>query len=77
MTSEELSKRIDAISVSGFGSVNIFIGSSFGLDRRVKSACDLRLGMSKLTLPHQLARVVILEQLYRAFGISAGSKYHK
>ena len=77
LTSEELSAQLESMAVGGCGTVNFFIGSSFGLDEQVKSSCDLRLGMSRMTLPHQLARVVLLEQIYRAFSISAGAKYHK
>ena len=77
LSSEELSVKLEQAGVSGFGTVNFFIGSSFGLDEEIKRACDLRLSISKMTLPHQLARVVLLEQIYRAYSISAGNKYHK
>lgn len=77
LSSEELSVKLTQAGVSGFGTVNFFIGSSFGLDEEIKRACDLRLSISKMTLPHQLARVVLLEQIYRAYSISAGNKYHK
>lgn len=77
MTSIELSKKIEQAGVNGASTLNFIIGSSFGLDPEVKRLCDLRLGISKMTLPHQLARVVILEQIYRAYTIIAGTKYHK
>lgn len=77
LSSEELSQKIESISLNGYGTMNIFIGSSFGLSEKVKERCDMRLSMSKMTFPHQLARVMLLEQIYRAFQISSGGKYHK
>ena len=77
MSSEELAAKIEQISIGGASVINFVIGSSFGLDPEIKRICDLRLSISKMTLPHQLARVVLLEQIYRAFSISSGSKYHK
>ena len=77
MSSEELSAKLEQAGVSGYGTVNFFIGSSFGLDEEIKRSCDLRLSISKMTLPHQLARVVLLEQIYRGYSILSGSKYHK
>ncbi len=77
LSSEALSKKIEDVSVGGASVINFVVGSSFGLDENVKQSCDLRLGISKMTLPHQLARVVLLEQIYRAFSIIGGGKYHK
>jgi len=77
MSSEELSKLFDKISVEGKSRVDIIIGSSFGLSDEVKKRADLRLSVSPMTFPHQLFRVMILEQVYRAFQISTGGKYHK
>lgn len=77
LSSEELAAKIAEAGVSGFGTLNIIIGSSFGLSDRVKQKAHFKLSISKMTLPHQLARVVCLEQTYRAFAINNGSKYHK
>ena len=59
------------------GKISLVVGSSYGLDERVKAACDLRLSVSKLTFPHQLMRVILLESIYRAFNIQKGTRYHK
>ncbi len=77
MPSEKLSKFFESTSVSGCGDIVFLIGSSYGLDNEIKQKADLRLSMSEMTFPHQLARVMLLEQIYRAFMISSGSKYHK
>ncbi len=76
LTSEELAKKLEQVSAS-HGSVALIIGSSYGLSPQVKSACDLRLSVSKLTFPHQLMRVLLLETLYRSLTITAGKTYHK
>lgn len=77
ISSEKLSATIESFAVSGNASVVFVIGSSCGLDESVKQRADLRLSMSPMTFPHQLARVMLLEQIYRAFMISSGGKYHK
>lgn len=77
VTSPELSGIIQNAVISGNNTVTFIIGSSFGLAPEIKSMGDFRLSMSKMTFPHQLARVMLLEQIYRAFQISTGGKYHK
>lgn len=77
MSSEQLSEKLESFALTGGGNVVFIIGSSFGLSDTVKRRADIRLSMSPMTFPHQLARVMLLEQIYRAFSISAGGKYHK
>ncbi len=77
LSSPELAKKIEKISSDGKSTFNIVIGSSYGIAEEVKSISDFRLSMSGMTFPHQLARIMLLEQLYRAFQINGGGKYHK
>ena len=77
LSSEVLAQKIASAMVSGSSTVNFVIGSSVGLADSVKRRADFKLSISKMTLPHQLARVVVCEQVYRAFAINNGSKYHK
>lgn len=76
MSSEELADKLDSIS-STHGELCLVIGSSHGLDDSVKNACDYRLSVSKLTFPHQLMRVLLIEAVYRCMSITKGTKYHK
>ncbi|MBR4295291.1 MAG: 23S rRNA (pseudouridine(1915)-N(3))-methyltransferase RlmH [Clostridia bacterium] len=75
-SSEELALLIDKGTIE-HSEICFVIGSSHGLSDRVKNACDLKLSVSKLTFPHQLMRVILLEAVYRAFNIIKGTKYHK
>lgn len=75
-SSPDLSRLITDRCREG-GRLCLVIGSSHGLAERVKSACDLRLSVSKLTFPHQLMRLMLTEILYRVLSIEAGAKYHK
>lgn len=77
LSSEELSETLDKAALSGRSTVDFIIGGSYGLSDDVKRRADLRLSMSKMTFPHQLARVILSEQIYRAFEISTNGKYHK
>ena len=77
LSSEELAGKLSDIKKSGRSSVCFLIGSSFGVDAGLKKQADVLLSMSCMTFPHHLARVMALEQLYRAESIQAGTKYHK
>lgn len=77
LSSEAFAEKMKEVKLSGKSSVCFLIGSSFGIAPRVKQRADFRLSMGPMTFPHHLARIMVLEQLYRAEAIQAGSKYHK
>ena len=76
LSSEQLAQKLEDIGQT-HGTVCLIIGSSYGIAPEVKAACDYRLSVSKLTFPHQLMRVLLLETVYRSLGITKGTKYHK
>ena len=76
LSSEKLAKKMQALADTG-KDVSFVIGSSCGLSDRVKNAADYKLSFSDMTFPHQLMRVILVEQVYRTFMINAGSTYHK
>lgn len=77
LDSVELSEKLDALGVSGTSSIVFVIGGSLGLSGQVLKRADYKLSFSKMTFPHQLMRVILLEQIYRSFRIIHGEPYHK
>lgn len=77
MSSEQLSAKIDRLGISGKSHIQFIIGGSLGLDPRVLRRADELLSFSPMTFPHQLMRVILLEQIYRSYRIIKGEPYHK
>ena len=76
-SSEQFAARLDALATDGYSDIAFIIGGSDGLSEEVKSRADWKLSFSQMTFPHQLMRVILCEQLYRAMNILGGGKYHK
>jgi 23S rRNA (pseudouridine1915-N3)-methyltransferase len=77
ISSEQLASKLETVALDGYGTVTFIIGSSFGLDTSIKNISNFKLSMSKMTFTHQIARMLLLEQVYRAFQINNHGKYHK
>lgn len=75
--SEEFARKLNDVAVQGFSDVTFIIGGSLGLAPAIKQRANLKMSFGLLTLPHQLMRLVLIEQIYRAFMIQQGSPYHK
>jgi 23S rRNA (pseudouridine1915-N3)-methyltransferase len=77
ISSEKMSEKIETLTVNGISRINFIIGGSYGVDDNLRAISDYRLSFSKMTFPHQLMRLLFLEQLYRWFSITNNIKYHK
>lgn len=77
LSSEEFSKQLEQAPINGFSTLTFIIGGSLGLSPQVKKRANLSISFGRLTLPHQLMRLVLVEQIYRSFTIQQGSPYHK
>ena len=77
LSSEELAEKMGSLTVAGVSHIQFIIGGSLGLSEKVMRRADFALSFSRMTFPHQLMRVVLLEQVYRGFKILAGEPYHK
>jgi len=77
LRSEEFAKKLNTLAIEGVSDITFIIGGSNGLSEEVISCADYKLSFSKMTFPHQLFKVILLEQIYRAYKINAGETYHK
>ena len=77
LSSEEFASKIDNLMLTGKSDVSLVIGGSYGLSDNVKKRSNFALSFSRMTFPHQMIRVVLLEQVYRAYRIITGASYHK
>lgn len=77
LNSQQLSEKIQTLGLNGTSSITFVIGGSLGLSNELKKRADYCLSFSKMTFPHQLMRVILLEQIYRSFRIAEGAPYHK
>ena len=77
LSSEEFAEKLETLAIQGISHITFIIGGSLGLDREVCKRADFSLSFSKMTFPHQLMRVILLEQIYRGYRIIAGAPYHK
>ena len=77
LSSPDFAQKLKDVKLSGKSSACFLIGSSFGISQKIKDLADFKLSMGPMTFPHHLARIMVLEQIYRAEAIQAGSKYHK
>ena len=77
LSSPDFAQKLKDVKLGGKSSACFLIGSSFGISQKIKDMADFKLSMGPMTFPHHLARVMVLEQIYRAEAIQAGSKYHK
>lgn len=76
-SSEDMSREIEKLTVGGVSTINFIIGGSYGVSDEIKASANIRLSFSKMTFPHQLMRLIFIEQLYRWFTITNNIKYHK
>jgi len=77
LSSEQFSAKLEGLATQGYGHIGFVIGGSLGLSEEVLSKCDIQLSFSDMTFPHQLMRVILLEQIYRAYRIISHEPYHK